>query len=143
MGLFDSVLEGIAGRVVSQEAAAHPLVGTLGSLLDQNGGLQGLQQKFAQNGLESTFTSWVSSEAGQAISPQEIEQVLGSGQIAQVAQKLGIDPSTASSFLSQHLPEVVSQLTPNGQIDPNQNHHEALASLLPSLLQGLEAKAQA
>jgi len=50
---------------------------------------------------------------------------------------LGIDPATASSFLAEHLPKIIDKLTPSGQVDPNADHHQALAGLLPSLLQSI------
>jgi len=136
MGLFDSIVGAVEGQVESA-GGSNNLLGAVGGLLTQNGGLQGLQQKFAQGGLESTFSSWVGNEANQAISPAEIEKVLGSGQINEVAAKLGVDPATASSFLAQHLPGIIDKLTPSGQVDPSADHHASLAELIPSLLQNL------
>ena len=133
MGLFDSVLGEVAAKVEGE----NPVLGAVGGLITQNGGLQGLADKFSQGGLEGAFSSWVGTEASQAISPEEIQKVLGSEQINAVAAKLGVDPATASSFLAEHLPKIVDQLTPGGQIDPNADHHAALASLLPSLLQSI------
>lgn len=141
MGLFDSVLGAVANEIASKEGASNPLVGTLAGLLNQNGGVQGLMEKFNQGGLGGTFSSWVGTAANQAITPEEIQKVLGSGQVNEVAQKLGIDPATASNFLAQHLPMIIDQLTPNGQVQAGQDHHQALASLLPALLQGFQRTA--
>jgi uncharacterized protein YidB (DUF937 family) len=79
----------------------------------------------------------VGNEANQAITPDHIQQVLGSSQVNELASKLGIDPATASSFLAQHLPEIINQLTPNGQTGGSVDHAQAIASLLPSMLQSL------
>ena len=141
MGLFDSVLGAVAGKIASEAGVSNPLVGALGGLLNQNGGVQGLMSKFEQNGLGSTFSSWVGTEANQAVSPDQIQKVLGSGQINELASKLGVDPATASSFLAQHLPMIINQLTPNGQAQPGVDHHEAIASLLPTLIQGFQQAA--
>src|ERR1700761_8606064 len=124
MSLFDSVLGAVAGEIASKEGASNPLVGTLAGLLNQNGGVPGLMEKFNREGLGGTFSSWVGTAANQAITPDEIQKVLGSGQVTAVAQKLGIDPATASSFLAQHLPMIIDRLTPNGQVQPGQDHHQ-------------------
>jgi uncharacterized protein YidB (DUF937 family) len=142
MGLFDSIVGAVEGQVESA-AGSNNLLGAVGGILTQSGGLQGLQQKFSENGLEGAFSSWVGTEANQAISPAEIEKVLGSGQINDIAAKLGIDPATASSFLAEHLPKIVDKLTPTGQVDPSEDHQSALASLIPSLLQSFQGSAPA
>jgi len=138
MGLFDTIFGTVAGKIASEEGVSNPLVGALGGLVTQNGGVQGLMDKFSQGGLGSTFASWVGGEANQAVSPAEIERVLGSGQINELASKLGIDPAAASTFLAQHLPMIVDQLTPNGEVQPGVDHHQAIASLLPTLIQGFQ-----
>jgi uncharacterized protein YidB (DUF937 family) len=50
---------------------------------------------------------------------------------------MGIDPAQASTLLAEYLPKVVDKLTPQGQIDPNANHQQDLANLVPSLLQSV------
>jgi hypothetical protein len=37
--------------------------------------------------------------------------------------------------VAKFLPSVVDKLTPNGHLDPNADHHQSLAGMLPSLLQ--------
>lgn len=133
MGLFDSVIGAVAGKLGGE----NPLLGAVSDLITQNGGVQGLMDKFSQNGLEKTFSSWVGTQANQAISPEQIQNILGSEQVNALAGKLGIDPATASSFLSEHLPKIVDKLTPSGQVDPNADHRQALLSMLPSLLQSI------
>ncbi|WP_340619742.1 YidB family protein [Xenorhabdus siamensis] len=36
-----------------------------------------------------------------------------------MAEKMGIDPDEASSLISQHLPNLVDKVTPNGQVPEN------------------------
>jgi uncharacterized protein YidB (DUF937 family) len=134
MGLLDSLLGGISGKT-GEGGAATALVGAVGTLLEQNGGVQGLANKFSQGGAGSAFASWVGTGANQAISTDQIQKVLGSDQVRALAGKMGIDPAQASTFLAQYLPKVVDKLTPQGQIDPNANHQQSLASLIPALLQ--------
>lgn len=134
MGLLDSVLGAMSGNT-GEGGGANALVGMLGSIIQQNGGLQGLADKFSQSGAGGAFSSWVGTGQNQSISGSQIQQALGSEQVKALAAKMGIDPQQASTMLAQYLPKVVDKLTPQGQIDPNANHQQALADLVPSLLQ--------
>jgi uncharacterized protein YidB (DUF937 family) len=134
MGLLDSIL-GAAGGQTNAVGGESPLMGMIGSLLAQCGGLQGLANQFMQSGHGDTFSSWVSTGQNKPISGDQIQSVLGSQQVQALAAKIGVDPSQASQLLAQFLPKVIDGLTPNGQVDPSANHQQSLASLLPSLLQ--------
>ena len=137
MGLLDSILGAVSGSASATSPESNPLMAVLGSVLSQNGGLQGLAQKFGQAGQGSTFGSWVGTGQNQPISGSQIQQVLGSQQVQQLAAKLGIDPQQAAHFISQYLPMVIDKLTPQGQIDPNANHQQALAQMLPQLMKAM------
>ena len=135
MALLDSILGAVTGKTNTEGGGATALVGVLGSLLQQNGGLQGLASRFSQGGASNTFSSWVGMGENEPISANQIQQVLGSEQVRALASKMGIDPAQASDMLAQYLPKVVDKLTPQGAIDPNANHQANLASLIPALLQ--------
>lgn len=137
MGLLDSILGAVSGKSDAAGGEANPLIGILGGLLAQSGGLQGLMNKFSQGGLGGAFSSWVGTGENQSISADQIQKVLGSEQVSALAAKLGIDPAQASQMLAQYLPKIVDKLTPAGKIDPAANHQQGLADLLPSLLQSL------
>jgi len=77
----------------------------------------------------------------ETISPNQIQNVIGSDQVNALAAKMGIDPAQASQFLAEYLPKIVDKLTPAGKVDPNADHQQGLASLLPSLLQSLQGQA--
>jgi uncharacterized protein YidB (DUF937 family) len=132
MGLLDTILAAITGK--SDSADANPLGAALNSLLAQNGGVQGLMNKFSQGGLGDVFSSWVGMGENKSISPDQISGLLGSEQLKGLASNLGVEPSQASGFLADYLPKIVDKLTPSGQVDPNADDSEGLAALLPSLL---------
>jgi len=134
MGMLDSILGAVTGKSDSA-GRANALVGILGNLLEQNGGLQGLANKFSQGGAGSAFASWVGMGENQSISGNQIQQVLGSDQVRGLATKMGIDPNQASTILAEYLPKVVDKLTPEGKVDPTADHQQSLASLVPALLQ--------
>jgi uncharacterized protein YidB (DUF937 family) len=139
MGLFDSIL-GAVERQTETAGGANPLIGIVGGILEQSGGLQGLMNKFLQAGQGNGFASWVGTGENQPISGNEIHRVLGPEQINALAAKLGVDPNQASHFLAEYLPKLVDQLTPAGRIDPGADHQQGIAALIPSLLQGLGGK---
>ena len=136
MGLLDSILGAVTGKTEGSGGAAQ-LIGVLGGLLAQSGGLQGLVSKFAQSGQGNAFRSWVGMGENEAISSNQIQNTLGSEQVNALAAKMGIDPAQASNFLAEYLPKIVDKLTPAGKIDPAADHQQGLAALLPSLLQSL------
>lgn len=136
MGLFDTIL-GAVNRQTEVSGGANPLIGIVGGLLEQSGGLQGLMQKFSQAGQGNAFASWVGTGENQPISGNEINKVLGAEQVNALAAKLGVDPNQASHFLAEYLPKVVDQLTPAGKIEQGADHQQSLSDLIPSLLQSL------
>ena len=138
MGMLDSILDTVAGKAESTGGAAA-LVGIVGGLLQQNGGLQGLADKFSQSGAAGAFSSWVGTGENQPVSANQIQNVLGSDQVKALATKMGIDPTLASNLLAEYLPKIVDKLTPNGKVDPTADHQQNVASLVPALLQSFGA----
>jgi len=131
MGLLDDIegqmLNRVAGGTSNPMAAA-----VLQMIQNQPGGLQGLIQCFHQNGLGGVISSWISTGQNQAISPDQVQQVLGSNTLQQVAEKAGISPDQAKSSLAELLPTLVDKLTPNGQVPEHSSLLEMGESLLSS-----------
>ena len=136
MGLLDSILGAATGKTEGSGGAAQ-LIGVLGGLLAQSGGLQGLANKFAQSGQGNAFQSWVGMGENEAISSNQVQRALGSEQVNAIATRMGVDPGVASNFLAEYLPKIVDKLTPEGKVDPAADHQQGLAALLPSLLQSI------
>src|SRR4051794_40963576 len=91
MSLLDSVLGAVTGKADGQPQAS-PLVAIIGTLLAQSGGLEGLMSNFSRGGWGNVFSSWVSTGPTPPVSGDQIQQVVGSQQLAALAAKLGIDP---------------------------------------------------
>jgi len=132
MGLLDNIegqmLNRVAGGTSNPMAAA-----VLQMIQNQPGGLQGLIQCFHQNGLGGVISSWISTGQNQAISPDQVQQVLGNNTLQQVAEKAGISPDQAKSSLAELLPTLVDKLTPNEQVP----EHSSLLAMGESLLGSL------
>jgi uncharacterized protein YidB (DUF937 family) len=126
MGLFNS----IAGQVAQQAASAlsgksnaedgNQIMTMLTGLLNNPdiGGIGGLVSAFQKNGLGDVVASWISNNTNLPISAEQIQSVLGQGPLQDVASKMGLSSGDVASALSDRLPGLVDQLTPNGQL-PN------------------------
>ena len=80
------------------------------------GGIGGLQQSFAKQGMGDVVSSWIGTGQNMPVSADQIQQVLGNEQIKAFAQKAGISSEAAGPQLAALLPGIVDKLTPGGQI---------------------------
>lgn len=113
MGLLDSVAGAVLGKMGGEQGGMAQVAM---EMLNQNGGLQGVLAKFQQGGLGELAASWVSKGDNLPISAEQISSVLGSGAIAEMAAKFGINPDTLSAQIAEHLPTMVDKLTPDGEV---------------------------
>lgn len=153
-GLLGNVLGGALGGNRTQSQAQDPLSSILGgltggrgggtgnillqlalSMLQQQGGLGNVLGKFREAGMGSQADSWVSTGQNMNISPNQLEQVFGSGALNDIASKLGMSQEQAGSAMSQVMPELINQLTPQGQVtaDSENSVAEGLDALSASL----------
>jgi uncharacterized protein YidB (DUF937 family) len=114
---LDSVLGGLAGR--NQAQGGNLLLQVVLSLLQQNGGLEGVLGRFRQGGLGQQADSWVGTGQNMNISPDQLQQIFGSSTISDLASQLGMPEDQARSTMAQLLPEVINHLTPHGQVPEN------------------------
>ncbi len=129
MGLLDGIASAVIGKLAGGQGGGMAQIAM--DLLNQNGGLSGILEKFNQGGLASQAASWVGKGENMPISAEQIGQVLGGGQLAEMAAKFGISPEILSSQLAQHLPGVVDKLTPDGEVPADESN---LLSQVLSLL---------
>lgn len=137
MGLFDSVLGAVMNGQQAQAGSGGGLggLGNIGGLLNMvtsnpqllqaiagmlsndggQGGLGGLVAKFQQAGLGDVVSSWIGTGQNQNVSGDQLTSVLGEDTMAGLAEKLGISPEAAAGQLSNILPGLIDQLTPQGQ----------------------------
>lgn len=160
MGLLDGILGNVLGSVLGggnqaqqQQQAQDPLSAILSgltgsgggaggggmgnvllqlglSMIQKNGGLGGVLGKFRESGMGAQADSWVGTGQNMNIAPNQLEQIFGSGAFSDIASKLGMSQEQAGSAMSQVLPELINQLTPQGQVTPDSEN---------SVAEGLEA----
>lgn len=133
MSLIDELGNKAANSMLGD--CSNPLATSLLHMINNTpGGLSGMLQSFHDKGLGGLFSSWVSTGQNLPISADQIQHVLGSDQVKELAAKAGISPEVASTALSQLLPSMVDKLTPNGAMP----QHSSLLEMGMSLLNGLE-----
>lgn len=108
MGLLDGLTNALGGGKGIDYS-------TVLQWIEQQGGLQAILNKFRQGDLGDVVASWVSTGENKPLSGDLVEQILSSDAIAQLAGKLGIEPTQASSLIAQYLPMITDKLSPNGQ----------------------------
>ena len=136
MGILDSVIGDVLG---GSGGGASPMAGVLTSMLGgggnqqgdgfvqgaggatggvsgMGGGIGGLVSMFEQAGLGHIAQSWVSNGPNQSVSPDQLQNVFGQGQVQNMASQAGMQPQDFLSQLSQHLPNAVHAMTPDGQV---------------------------
>ena len=154
MGLLDGILGSVLGGAQNQGqqtpgAGADPMSALLGqllggangqqspllqiglSLIQQQGGLTGLIEKLKASGLDEQVASWVGTGPNMPVSGDQLTQALGSQAVGQIASQLGMQPSAASGALAALLPQIVNQMTPQGNVPSN--HNDLLSMALSAL----------
>ena len=120
MGLFDELnLGGVKGVLGEVEAAAAPAL--INALLQktQLGDLNGLVAKLQQAGLGPQVQSWLGNGGNLPVTADQLKAVLGDAQVQDFARHLGLPVDATLKLLSQHLPNIVDQASPNGNLTPS------------------------
>lgn len=126
-GALGGLLGGLAGGA---QGGAGGLGGLLGGLLGGEGGqgnaglgaaaggIGALQQVLAQAGLGEQVNSWIGTGDNQPVSASQLISALGGADspLASLAQSAGLSQEDVASHLSEGLPELINQLTPQGQV---------------------------
>jgi len=130
MGMLDGMLGNLLGGAFGgsgTSAQQNPLLQMALQLLQRNGGVGGLVDKFRQAGYAQQADSWVAVGENQPIEADALQQVLGSGDLGDIAAKLGVSTGAAAGGLASILPQLIDRMTPQGQIPDGQNDPVAQA----------------
>ncbi len=109
-GSLADILKGGLGGILAGGAA--------GSVL--SGGLNDLLKQFQQAGQGDVANSWVGNGPNKSVSTDDLAKALGADQIQTLMAHSGLSQEDLLASLSQHLPEVVNELTPDGQLPTDQ-----------------------
>ena len=126
MGLLDSVI-GALGQGSSGGGNQAALLQAVITMLAQGGqggqgggGLADIVSRMQQGGLGDVVGSWVGTGQNLPVSPDQLGGALGDDLLGSLTRSTGMNGGDLLGQLSQMLPQVVDQLTPNGQLPQGQ-----------------------
>lgn len=119
---------GALGRILGGSgggggAVGDTLPGALASLFGGaatgtmvSSGLGTLVREFEEKGYRGAVQSWIGKGANEEIAPDDLANALGSDTLDALGRHTGMNRADLLATLSQHLPELIDQLTPNGRL---------------------------
>ena len=134
MGLLDTVLGSVlgGGGQSAQPGGAGALMQIVAAMLANQGGstgggagggaggglggLAGLAEQFQRGGMGDVMNSWIGKGENQPIAPDQLGNVLGGDLLGKLTQQTGMGQGDLLGQLSQLLPQMVDQATPEGRI---------------------------
>ena len=108
MGFLDDI-----GGMIQKGGGLTALTGALGQ-----GGLQNILTQLEAGGLGSQVKSWLGNGTNMPITQDQLRTALGNEKVQALATKMELSTDDLLKMLSQHLPTVVDQASPNGQLPP-------------------------
>jgi uncharacterized protein YidB (DUF937 family) len=118
MGILDSLENSPAFKSAlgQLEAAVLPVV--LSEVLGKGGqgGLNAILAKLQQAGFGDQVKSWVGNGQNLPITAEQLQQVLGSDTVRQLAARFNIPVDQLAKVLAQQLPTVVDHASPDGKL---------------------------
>jgi uncharacterized protein YidB (DUF937 family) len=115
MGLLQQIAGlGGLGQNKVDPAQVDPQTGSqvLHSALSNTGfgGVSGLLEHLSAAGMGGQVRSWLNPSApNQPVSPDQVKQAIGPGELEKIAGSLGVSPESAMAFIAHHLPGAAAQ----------------------------------
>jgi uncharacterized protein YidB (DUF937 family) len=116
MSLLDTLASSFGNSSQGGGAQSGLIAAAMEFVNNQPGGLNGLIQRFHENGAGDIVSSWVGTGENKPISSDTVTNVLGSDAVSQIAQKAGLSGDQVSGMLATVLPHLVNHATPDGQV---------------------------
>ena len=139
-GMLGSILGGVLGtsRQRSGFGGKGMLIAALMPMvlawIQRNGGLSGALGKLQNMGFGQQAQSWMSNQdLNDNVDPNEIHKIFDENEILEVAQKVSADETEVRQGLAELLPEVVNQLTPNGDLQTEEEANHEIEQILSQL----------
>lgn len=102
--------------------------------IQSNGGLSGVLAKFSGNGLDNKAQSWVNIDTdNDGLDAKDILGLFGQNEINKACQQTGASQDQVCQGLAELLPQVVNDLTPQGNLQNEQQANQEISDLLAQL----------
>jgi uncharacterized protein YidB (DUF937 family) len=128
-GLLGGGASGSSGTVTKgvDVAAVAAALGPLLAKLVKGGGLSKMVSGAQASGLSAQADSWVGTGGNAPVSGQEVRGVVGDDAVDELARNAGISHDQAADVLAHVVPQVVSGLTPDGQLPADDDLDQLVA----------------
>ena len=111
-GSLNDLFPGGLGGLLGGAAAGSVLSGGLGNII----------KELQDTGHGRVAQSWVGTGPNEEIAPKDLANALGNDTLKTLSKQTGLSMNDLLAGLSQHLPDLIDQLTPNGRLP---TEHEA------------------
>jgi uncharacterized protein YidB (DUF937 family) len=118
MGILDSLENSPAIRGALGQLGAAVLPVVLGEVLgkDGQGGLSAVVAKLEQAGFGEQVKSWIGNGQNLPITAEQLQAVLGSETVRQLAARFNVPIDQLSKVLAEQLPLAVDHASPDGKL---------------------------
>lgn len=102
--------------------------------IQRNGGLSGALSKVQEMGFGNQAKSWMSAQQeNENLDPNQINKLFDDQEIQQVSQQVGADETEVRQGLAELLPEIVNQLTPEGDLAKEKEANNEIEDILSQI----------
>lgn len=125
MGIFDSLENSLENSPALKGALGQLGAAVLPAVLSEvtgaggQGGLSAVVAKLEQAGLGEQVRSWIGNGQNLPISADQLQEVLGSDTVKQLAARFNIPIDQVSQVLARELPQAVDKASPDGNLPPS------------------------
>ncbi|AWY20988.1 YidB family protein [Moraxella bovis] len=99
--------------------------------IQKNGGLSGVLAKFQGNGLGNKAQSWVNIDTdNDGLDAQDVMSLFGKDEINRACQQTGASETEVCQGIAELLPQVVNDLTPNGDLATENEANAEISQIL-------------
>lgn len=134
MGLLDQIGGAVGGvlgqgQAGAQSGASSGLLQQVIGMLSKPGAMSNITNAFHSAGLDNVLQSWIGTGKNLPISGDQVKQVLGTGNVADLGARAGLNESDTSNALAGMLPQVIDKLTPDGKLPSEGDLSSKLSSM--------------
>jgi len=125
MGILDSLENSLENSPALKGALGQLGAAVLPAVLSEvtgtggQGGLSAVVAKLEQAGFGEQVRSWIGNGQNLPISADQLQEVLGSDTVKQLAAKFNIPIDQVAQVLARELPQAVDKASPDGNLPPS------------------------
>ena len=125
MGILDSLENSLENSPALKGALGQLGAAVLPAVLSEvtgtggQGGLSAVVAKLEQAGFGEQVRSWIGNGQNLPISADQLQEVLGSDTVKQLAARFNIPIDQVSQVLAHVLPQAVDKASPDGNLPPS------------------------